>query len=577
MLNLQIKADLVDRLQTIAQRTDCSVEELLTELLNQQQNQATHNDFQDYLKVIHRAGMELAQIESLDDIYRRAVEIGLKELGFERVGLLLVDYETSSIVGTFGTDESGKLRDERDFRGNMAAITRRLTKALRRKERVIIEYDSDLYDYRQVVGQGWKVLAAMWEGDQAVGYFATDNLIHQQPPRPYETELLSLYSATVGHVISRKHYELDLRASEQRFRTLLEAAPRSILLVNRQGRIVSANRSAEVMFGYTAEDFNDLMLDVLLPETLRNVHQQHLTGFFDNPRNRSTEMGLGLELYGLRKDGSQFPIEAALSYFEIEGDILAVAFVVDITERKQADDQRLALAVEKERTSVLAAFIRDAAHEFRTPLSIIHSSLYLQGKVQDADRQGEIRGRIKEQADKILKLVENLSTMARLEYRASDDVQMVNINRVILHVIRNAQTAMQDRKITLWLTLAEDMPPVRGNSEDLALALASLVDNAIRFTPPDGSIVVESILDDDQRVVISIIDTGVGMPLEIRHRIFEQFYRADTAHTTPGLGLGLAIVKKITENHQGSVEVESEPEQGSTFRLILPALGREDS
>jgi PAS domain S-box-containing protein len=525
----------------------------------------TASQFQYYLKQLHEAHVELAQIEDMKDFYRRVIEIGLEQLGFDRMGLMLVDYETNDMIGVYGTDPDGQPRDESHYRVSLDSEDGRVWKALNQKDYVSVWEDIPITEYGEDMGNGWNAIIGVWDGDQAIAYLSVDNFVQKRPMRPYETDLLSLYGSTVGSLIVRKRAENTLRASENRFRTLLEAAPLGVLLMHRDGKILSANHKSGELFGYEQGEFDQINVDDLIPPAPSDPH--HVTDFFDNPNLDI----VGLDLYGQRKDGYLFPLDIALGYIGTGSELLAMAFIADVTERKLSDEQRLELRVERERTGILTNFIRDAAHEFRTPLSIINTNLYLLDKVTEPERRVELQERIQEQADSITRLVEVLTTMVRLDYGVSDDMAPVNINNIVRAMFTRMQPAMDEKSLVAQFKDTEHVALVNGDASDLTLALSCLVENAVRYTPPGGHISLSTERDGDYQV-ISITDTGIGMETDVMSHIFERFYRADYARTTRGFGLGLSIARKIIEYHEGSIQVESTPNVGSTFRVRLPLL-----
>lgn len=527
----------------------------------------TASQFQYFLKQLHEAHVELTRIEDMKDFYRRVIEIGLQQLGFDRMGLMLVDYEANDMIGAYGTTPDGQPRDESHYRVSLDTEDGRVWRALTQKDYVSVWEDIPITEYGEVIGKGWNAVVGVWEGDQAVAYLSIDNFVHKRPMRPYETDLLSLYGSTVGSLIVRKRAEATLRASENRFRTLLEAAPLGVLLMNHEGRIVSANHKAGELFGYPQTEFARMTLEKLIPAfvTKRQPNQDFVTHFSNLSATACPE------LLGQRCDGSLFPLDIACSVLEAGSERLVMAFIMDITERKLADAQRLELLLERERTDILTNFIRDAAHEFRTPLSIINTNLYLLDKMTEPERRAELQVRIQEQADSITRLVEVLSTMVRLDYGVNDELAPVNINNIVRAIFSRMQPALEEKSLTAQFHVSEHVALVNGDAGDLTLALSSVLENAIRFTGDGGEIRVSTERDADYQV-ITISDTGIGMDAEVMNRIFERFYRADYARTTRGFGLGLSIARKIIEYHEGEIQVESAPHAGSTFRIRLPLL-----
>ncbi|MBZ0303350.1 MAG: PAS domain-containing sensor histidine kinase, partial [Anaerolineae bacterium] len=495
-------------------------------------------EFQEYLKRLHGAHMKLARVENLDTLYRQVIQTGLEHLGFDRLGLMLITEDRSAVAGTYGTDPDGKVRDERDYHDLLSPDSEWAQRIFQDAGYVSITESTGLQDYDVEVGRGWSGIAAVWDGAHTVGVLFVDNLRHKHPPRPFEADLLALYGSIVGHLIVQKRAEETLRASENRFRTLLEAAPVGVLLVNNRGVVISSNKTAEQLFGYSSQEINRIQLEALMPETYHHVHESHRAGFFDKPRQRI--MGMGMELYGLHKNGEQFPIEVALSFIEFEGEPVGMAFVADSTERKQLDRQRLELALERERTGILAQFMRDAAHEFRTPLSIINTELFLLEKSTDVERQRELRDRIQQQADNLAGLIDALTTMLRLDQSTFDQLHEINMKAVVQAIIVRFQPMLESKSMDLQADLPMSAPYVMGDSGDLAHALFCLLENAIRYNAEGGHIWL-TCQTNAESLILSIRDDGIGMTPEVQEHIFERFYRADEAHTTRGFGLGLPI------------------------------------
>ena len=531
----------------------------------------TAREFQHYLKELHEAHVELAQTD-LKDFYRRVIEIGLEQLGFDRMGLMLIDYDTNDMIGVYGTDPEGHPRDESHYRVSLDSEDGRVWAALNQKDYVSIWEDIPITEYGEAIGPGWNAIIGVWERDRAIAYLSIDNFVQKRPMRPYEADLLSLYASAVGSLIVRKRAEATLRTSENRFRTLLEAAPMGVLMLNREGKIVSANHKAEELFGYPQAEFGNVGLEDLIPLTARDTRSKRGADFVAYLLSHSTTAGVsGLELYGQHRGGYMFPLDVALSSIESENEILTIAFVTDVTERKLTDAQHLELRLERERTGILTNFIRDAAHEFRTPLSIINTNLYLLEKMEDKPRREELAARIQEQADSITRLVEALTTMVRLDYGASDELAPVNINNIVRATVSRMQSAMADKSLQSEFQDSEHVALVIGDAGDLTLALTCLLENAIRYTPAGGTISVSTEREDDQQV-ITITDTGIGMSSDVMDHIFERFFRADYARTTRGFGLGLSIARNIIQHHGGEISVESTPNVGSTFRVMLPIV-----
>jgi protein-histidine pros-kinase len=360
------------------------------------------------------------------------------------------------------------------------------------------------------------------------------------------------------------------KRAENRFRSLLESAPDAMVIVNQDGSIVLVNSQAVVTFGYNQDELIGKPIETLIPESTHNRHRAQRADYTANPHARG--MGIGLDLYAQRKDGSQFPVEISLSPIETEEGGLIASSVRDITERKRIEQRMVELALERERRIILSDFIRDASHEFRTPLSVIHTTAYLLEKTTDPNQSHMRIQRIVEQANNILTLVNDLVEMARLDGVIDLTFISVNINSLLTALCQRAQAEMVSKNIRLHMYLTEPLPLIPANEASLYLGLSKLLANAIRYTPDGGIISIQSQRTDNE-IIIEVGDSGIGIKPEDLSHIFERFYRVDEAHTTSGFGLGLPIAQKVVELHGGQIEVESTLGRGSIFRVRLPLLG----
>lgn len=247
----------------------------------------------------------------------------------------------------------------------------------------------------------------------------------------------------------------------------------------------------------------------------------------------------------------------------------------DITQFRLAEQQSFDLALEHERVRLLSRFIRDASHEFRTPLAVINTSLYLMERSPDAMAQRVQQEKIEAQVKRIDGLLDDMLTMSRLDEREPLTLTDVDLNALIREVAE-AERNQAVRQPTIHVQLAETLPPVRGDKAQLQRVIESLLRNALDYTSCEGTITLRS-SERGEFIVFALSDTGAGMDTTAQRHVFERFFRSDEAHTTPGLGLGLPIARAIVEAHGGAIEVTSVPGNGSTFTVQLPAQGASSS
>jgi PAS domain S-box-containing protein len=243
----------------------------------------------------------------------------------------------------------------------------------------------------------------------------------------------------------------------------------------------------------------------------------------------------------------------------------------DITERKRAEAQRLELALEKEKVALLRTFISNITHDLKTPLTAINTNLYLLEKRSDPDYQRSRLEHIREQTQRLDKLIQDLLTLSRLDYLPQFNLTRINLNELVRDIGRQTEAAVERKRQRFSLDLDSQMPAIVADPLELNRAILNLVENAIHYTPEEHSITVRTAMT-ALGACVEVSDTGIGISGDDLPHIFEPFYRAEEARSSVsgGAGLGLAIVQRIIHAHGGQIEVESVLDQGSTFRVVLP-------
>jgi PAS domain S-box-containing protein len=378
---------------------------------------------------------------------------------------------------------------------------------------------------------------------------------------------------------------------EKRFRELLEAAPDAIMQVDAEGRIILLNRVTEDMFGYARDELLGQPVELLIPQELHARHAEHRVNYRQNPMTRT--MGSGLALEGIRKDGSRFPVEISLSPSATEEGFRVTAIIRDTTERRAVEErlrrvqeeytQRLAetnaeLAMtnrEIERANRLKSeFLASMSHELRTPLhTIIGFSELLAEELEGPlnEKQQRFVQHIHKDSLHLLELINDILDISKIEAdRLELRPEAFDFTALVAESIASVRSLAEAKSHTL--ETASDVPTaVEADRLRIKQILVNLLSNAIKFTPEGGRIRLEARVQ-DSFVVVSVIDTGVGIPSEEHESIFDKFHQvgATTKGVREGTGLGLAITKRLVEQHGGSIWVQSQPQQGSTFLFTLP-------
>jgi PAS domain S-box-containing protein len=380
---------------------------------------------------------------------------------------------------------------------------------------------------------------------------------------PLETEGETLVSSAIRDISVRKK-------GEDRFRALLESAPDAMVIVNRNGRIHLINAQAEKIFGYPRAELVGQWVEMLIPERFRPNHPGHRNGYFREPRFRS--MGTGLELQGLRRDGSEFPIEISLSPLDTEEGMLVSAAIRDITDRKRLEQRIL------EASRLKSEFLANMSHELRTPLNAIigFSELMYRGKVGPlADNHHEYLGDILSSSKHLLQLINDILDLAKVESGKMEfRPEKVDLTKLVGEVRDILRGLAGNKRLRMETEIEAGVGALVLDAARIKQVLYNYLSNAIKFTPEDGSITLRIATDEPGWFRLSVTDTGIGIAASDLDRLFVEFQQLDAsiAKKFQGTGLGLALTKRIVEAHGGRVEVSSVLGAGSTFSAVLPMV-----
>jgi PAS domain S-box-containing protein len=376
---------------------------------------------------------------------------------------------------------------------------------------------------------------------------------------------------------------------QEQLKLVVEAAPIAIIVADESGRMTLVNAQAERLFGYPRNELLARPLEMLIPERFRLGHASLRAGFQRTASTRA--MGAGRDLFGLRKDGTEVPIEIGLSPVATPEGRLVLATVVDITERKYTEELRLETVREQRRrldaeedrdrardTALLKTqFVATMSHELRTPLTTIIGMTELLCTTTLDDQQRRFGEQISESAEALLSIINSILDFSKIE---AGKFELVDRDLELQIVVEGAASVLaslvREKSLRLNTYVDPAIPsPLRGDPDQLMRVLLNLIGNAVKFTQR-GSVTVRALPVETsaRRAVVrfEIQDTGIGMDDSTMARLFEPFVQADSSSSRiyGGTGLGLSICKRLVALMGGQIGVESEPGQGSVFWFALP-------
>jgi PAS domain S-box-containing protein len=403
------------------------------------------------------------------------------------------------------------------------------------------------------------------------------------------------------------------------FQILSEAISEGVVIVDETQTIVATNSSTEALFGFKKGELNGKSINVLIPSNYHPDHSAHFKSFYKKSEKRT--MGHGSNLFGLHKTGKQFPVEVGLNPFTIDEKKYVMALIIDISERLAAEkvikdlnanledrirkrteelnlsvDQlkqlntdleeeikkrieaenkiKSALQKEKELNELKTKFLSLVSHEFKTPLSGILTSSVLVGKYKETAQQTKRDKHLKTIEDKVNYLNSILNDFLSIERIDSGKVKYnftsFMLSKVVNEAIYNANMLLKPGQRINYPSDIDDYP-IYQDEKVLELIMSNLINNAIKYSPPNTRINLEFNID-HKTLTFKISDKGIGIPEKDQKNIFERYFRAENALLDHGTGIGLNIVKGHVESLGGNINFTSKENKGTTFTVELPII-----
>ncbi len=374
----------------------------------------------------------------------------------------------------------------------------------------------------------------------------------------------------LGRVVERQRAEEALRASEVRFRSLVESANDAIIIADSQGCIMSWNQGAEAIFGYTEMEILGKSPTFLIPARYREAYQHGVERLRAGDQSRL--VGRTVEFYGLRKDGSEFPVEMSMAIWEIGGSTFCSGIIRNITERKQATEQlhrQQEALYQREKLAAMGSLLASVAHELNNPLAVVMVEADMLGQeVQNAELVERIKA-ISQSAERCVHIVRNFLALAR---NNPPQRTSVALNSVVEEALTLLAYTLRVDNIEVEQHLAVELPSLWADPHQLSQVVVNLLTNAhqaLHESARPRRLTVTTQYDTARHLAsLEVADTGPGIPPELQERIFEPFFT--TKPPGVGTGLGLPFCKGIIEGHGGSISVVSRVGQSTVFRIELP-------
>jgi PAS domain S-box-containing protein len=405
-------------------------------------------------------------------------------------------------------------------------------------------------------------------------------------------------------------------ASNETFRQIFQSSVEAIIMVNADGRILLANPVSEKMFRYEKDGLLGILVEELLPSELRSRHVEYRKTFNAHPEPRP--MGMGRDLVAKRKDGTEFPVSVSLSYSHVDGQLLVMAFISDVTERKKAEEAvkrseeqllvyaselekkvrartedlnstiremekevvvrkkaeeeaRKALERERELNELKSKFVSIASHEFRTPLSTVLSSASLINQYKERGEYDKIDkhvNRIRTSVNHLTSILNDFLSLGKLEEgKVSIAREQLNVNDFLTEIRDEMKLVLKEGQ---RIEINAAAGTISTDARILRNILFNLISNSSKYSD-GGKTIYLNATRENGKIAFSVVDEGIGIPVEEQKHMFERFFRATNAINIQGSGLGLNIVKRYLDLLDGSIDFKSEYGKGTVFKIVIPA------
>ncbi len=389
------------------------------------------------------------------------------------------------------------------------------------------------------------------------------------------TPMMRLQAEQVTRLAALEAANQELEKQEGRFRSLVESAPDAVVITDKDGKIILVNAQTEALFGYPRNELIGLPVETLIPRRYRGHHPEYRHKYHESPHARP--MGSGMELFGLKKNGEEFPVEISLNVMQTEEGRLVSAAIRDVTAQKHAAEEiknanaRLTQQAEElEKSNLeLQHFAYVVSHDLQTPLRSICGFVQLlqqqYGDKLDEQATEWIRRTVLS-TQRMQTLIRDILAYSRVEARVNPFTKfsMAEVCHEVTDILSDSIRESGAKVVS------ENLPDITGDRPQMVQLLQNLIGNAIKYRGETVPQILVTGRDAGPEWVISVKDNGIGIAPEHFQRIFDVFQRLHTQKSIPGTGIGLSICRRVVGRHGGRIWVESEPGKSSSFHFTIP-------
>ena len=494
------------------------------------------------------------------------MRLEVSEKRYKIISELISDYAFSAIVNADGsynlewmtesfTRFTGYTRDEARNFGNQPVIyhpddTQRVVDDLAR----VLKGEAVDSEYRIITRDGnlrWSRIyrRPIWDAKQG--------------------RVVSFYGVA-QNITERKQAEAALAEERNLLRTLIDNLPDQVFVKDQQSRFIIANVATARHLGFSSPDMlvGKSDFDLNMPTESAKQH-------FDDEQElmRSSEKPLTVEFTGHDSTNSEnWYLSTKTPLHGRSGEVIGLVGINrNVTEIKRAEAQRHKMELERERLATVNRFTMAVSHDFRSSLTVIETNRYLAQRLLSLSEYEKVSPKLDKIKDGVVRMTDQIQNLNIISSLANPRPELCNLNGVMDYILNEHRKQAFAKNVEIFFQSDTNLPSTMADEEEIRSAIKHLLVNALNYTPEGGKIIMRT-YQTDQYVSAEVSDTGPGIDRAEQERIFDLFYRVDSARgiTLGGVGLGLSIVKMVAETHAGNIQVESEPGQGSTFTLSLP-------